>query len=376
MKILLLDSINKNTLAIARHLGIMDQFEIHVAFHTIFSVTNFSKYIHKKHKLCNPKNTETYQLLLIDLLKKEKFDLVIPVGFNSYKACAEIQEQIKQYSDVIITSNENIVIASNKALTYQLAEKLLVPCPKTYYLKQEAEVHQLNLNYPVVIKGPFEAGKNIITYANNKSELVDGFFNMIRKHDFRVPYLPLIQEFISGKGFGFFAYYDNGICKRIFMHERIREYPAKGGASVCAQSYFDEQLMAYGKQMLDHLQWNGVAMVEFKKDDKDGIFKLMEINPKFWGSLDLALCAGVHFPYYLIQQHLQEKLTYSEKFKHIRFQWLLNGELFHFLQRPSSFLKIISDLRKSNNDIWLKDFKPTVFQLFYILAFYLKKWKG
>ena len=240
----------------------------------------------------------------------------------------------------------------------------------------EEEVHQLDLIYPVVIKGPFEAGKNIITYAYSKKELVDGFLSMIRKHDFKTPYLPLIQEFISGKGFGFFAYYDKGTCKRVFMHERIREYPAKGGASVCAQSYFDEQLMAYGKQMLDHLQWNGVAMVEFKKDDKDGIFKLMEINPKFWGSLDLALCAGVNFPNYLLQQHKGELVTYSEKFDNIKFQWLLNGELFHFFQRPSSFGKIISDLKKSQNDIWIKDLKPTIFQLFYILAFYLKKWRG
>ena len=208
VKILLLDSINKNTLAIARHLGMMNKFTIHVAYHTFFSITNYSKFIAGKHKLCNPKDKVLYQKKLIDLLQSEKFDLVIPVGFNSYKACAEIQDEIRNHADVIITSNSNIDIAASKAQTYQLAERLGIPCPKTYYLSKVEEIHSLVLNYPVVIKGPFEAGKNIITYAHSQSELTSGFINMIKKNDFKEPHLPLIQEFIKGDGYGFFAYYE------------------------------------------------------------------------------------------------------------------------------------------------------------------------
>jgi predicted ATP-grasp superfamily ATP-dependent carboligase len=375
MVILLLDSINKNTLAIARHLGRSKQYTIHVAYHTFFSITNYSKYISKKHKLCSPKDKAAFQLKLIQLLKTEKFDLVIPVGFSSYTACADIQEEIRKYADIIITSSQNIDIAASKAQTYQLAERINVPCPKTIYISDRAAVHHLELEYPIVLKGPFEAGKNIVTYVYNKEDLIREFYAMIEKNNFTEPHLPLIQEFIRGDGYGFFAYYEQGLCKRVFMHQRIREYPAKGGASVCAQSFSDPLLMEYGKRILDHLKWNGVAMVEFKKD-VDGIYKLMEINPKFWGSLDLALCAGVNFPQYLIDQHNRQEVTYSEKFKDIRFQWILNGELFHFFQRPSSLLKIIKDFRSSENDIWLKDLNPNIFQLFYILAFYYKKWRG
>lgn len=376
MKILLLDSINKNTLAIARHLGITGKYNLHVAYHNSFSITNHSKYIFKKHRLPNPKDKSSFHNKLTELLRSQKFDLVIPVGFSSYTACADIQEEIRKYSDIIITSAQNIDIAASKAQTYQLAERIGVPCPKTIYLQNRNQVNDLELQYPVVLKGPFEAGKNIVTYVYNKQSLISEYHTMIEKNNFSEPHLPLIQEFIEGDGYGFFAYYERGTCKRIFMHQRIREYPAKGGASVCAQSFFDEQLMQYGKKILDHLKWNGVAMVEFKKDKKDNLYKLMEINPKFWGSLDLALCADVNFPQYLIDQHNKQEVTYSEKFKNVRFQWLLNGELFHFFQRPASFFRILKDMGRSENDFWLRDFKPNIFQLFYILAFYFKKWKG
>jgi len=53
--------------------------------------------------------------------------------------------------------------------------------------------------------------------------------------------------------------------------------------------------------MLDALRWHGVAMVEFKRDEVTDRFWLLEINGRFWGSLPLALSAGIDFPYYLYQ---------------------------------------------------------------------------
>jgi predicted ATP-grasp superfamily ATP-dependent carboligase len=78
------------------------------------------------------------------------------------------------------------------------------------------------------------------------------------------------------------------------MHRRIREYPITGGASTAAESFYDPALRDLRLTLLRALNWHGVAMVEFKKDQRDGTHKL--INAKFWGSLDLAIAAGVDFP--------------------------------------------------------------------------------
>ena len=57
----------------------------------------------------------------------------------------------------------------------------------------------------------------------------------------------LIQEYIQGSGFGFFAIYENGNLKEFFMHKRIRENPITGGSSVCAKSIYEPKLFRYGK---------------------------------------------------------------------------------------------------------------------------------
>ena len=80
----------------------------------------------------------------------------------------------------------------------------------------------------------------------------------------------MIQEYIQGSGYGFFAIYENGNLKEFFMHKRIRENPITGGSSVCAKSIYEPKLFRYGKDLLDKLNWHGVAMVEFKKDSKSG----------------------------------------------------------------------------------------------------------
>ncbi|MEO8664943.1 MAG: ATP-grasp domain-containing protein [Ignavibacteria bacterium] len=375
MKILVLDAVNKNTLAIVRHLGREKKYEIHTVYHSKLSISIYSGYIKRSHKLSNPANSGKYKHDLIELLKQEKFDLVIPVGFSTYKICAEIRDEIKKYSDVIVTTSENIDSTISKAKTYSIAEEVKIPYPKTFVAQTLNDLGKIKIKFPLVIKGPFEAGNNIVKYADNENELKVEWKKMVEKYGFTSPDMPLIQEYIRGRGYGFFAYYDEGKLKRYFMHKRLREDPATGGASTCAESFRDEKLFEHGKKILDHLNWNGVAMVEFKKGDDDGEYKLMEINPKFWGSLDLSLCAGVNFPYYLIQRHLKEEVAYSDDYNDIRFQWLLNGELFHFFQRPLSLFAITGDLFISKNDIWLRDIKPNIFQLLLILVRFYKLFK-
>src|SRR6185312_9651469 len=75
-------------------------------------------------------------------------------------------------------------------------------------------------------------------------------------------------------------------------HERIHALPVTGGASTYRRSIEPpEALLRATDTLLSHLRWHGVAMVEFKVAP-DGDFRLMEINPRLWGSLPLAVAAG------------------------------------------------------------------------------------
>lgn len=110
-------------------------------------------------------------------------------------------------------------------------------------------------------------------------------------------HVPIVQEYVPGDAeHGFFALFDHGSPIAMFQHRRIRSYTYSGGASVYRKSIAIPELEEVGIAMLRKFDWHGPAMVEFKRDPRDGSFRLMEINPRFWGSLPLAVHAGVDFP--------------------------------------------------------------------------------
>ncbi len=373
MNILLLDSGGQNTLAIIRSLGKKKIFNIETVGYNKLSLANYSKYSAKKHIVPSPKdNPDLFIKAILEILSKNKYDLLMPVGYSSFKICMQYQNEIKDLTNIVLTNNNSFTIASNKTETYQLAEQLNIPYPKTYRLQNKSDITKLEPQFPVVIKAPFEMGKNVVEYAYSKEDMIKKFDALYFDYNFKEPYLPVVQDYITGDGYGFFAHYNNGVCMSQFMHKRIREYPVTGGASVCAESYYDIKLEEYGKRILDHLNWNGVAMVEFKKDIQTGEYKLMEINPKFWGSLELALVCGIEFPYYIIKQAQGEKIPINTKFPQIKFQWLLNGELYHFISRPKNGLKIIKDLFHSKKDFQILDPIPNFLQFLLIFVHYFK----
>ncbi len=373
-RVLILDADHKNTLAIVRHLGKTKKFILDVAGHNKNSLSFYSKYTNKKIITSNPYTaSDKFYNELIDILTKTSYLTLIPVSFKSFQICSKNKKEISTKTHLTIADYKHIEIASSKIKTYEVAKKLGVPYPEITKIKSKKDIELLNIEYPVVIKAPYEAGKNIVEYAFNKQELIKKYFKIYNENNFKDE-LPFIQKYIVGEGAGFFAYYKNGKCINYFMHKRIREYPVTGGASTAAESYYNKEIFEYGKKILDYLDWNGVAMVEFKRDNTTGVYNLMEINAKFWGSLDLALVSGVNFPLMLIYDALKEPIPRME-YKRQKFQWILNGEIFHILEKPKDTIGFIKDLFTARNDIWLKDLKPNLFQLVYIPIHYYKKFK-
>jgi predicted ATP-grasp superfamily ATP-dependent carboligase len=84
------------------------------------------------------------------------------------------------------------------------------------------------------------------------------------------------------------------------------------------------------EKLLDRLDYSGAAMLEFKQDQQSGEYVLMEINARLWGSLQLAVDAGVDFPAALVAITLCERLPGSTPKVGVRTAWEL-GEVDHAL---------------------------------------------
>jgi predicted ATP-grasp superfamily ATP-dependent carboligase len=144
--------------------------------------------------------------------------------------------------------------------------------------------------------------------------------------------------------------FDRGrlICE--FGHRRLREKPPAGGVSVLREStVVAPSLRQHATRLFSGLRWHGVAMTEFKQDAQTGALYLMEVNGRFWGSLQLAIDAGLDFPWLVSQLALGRRPYSGPPYRvGVRSRWLL-GDLDHLYLR----------LFKTNHELQLPPSSPS-----------------
>lgn len=274
----------------------------------------------------DPRNKKEYYKFLSQTVKTEEYDVLLPMGLYTNEVASKYKSELERYVRIPIAEFSRLKICTDKRKTIRLAKNLHVPIPNTLFPKNEKNLGGLAklLKYPVVLKSPFEGGSRFVDYAHNQKELLIKFRGMVNRDERLRTNPPMIQEFIKGVGCGFFGIYDREKCQEFFMHRRLRELPINGGASTCAESIYNQTLKEYGLRILNALNWHGVAMVEFKYDIERQDFYLMEINAKFWGSLDLAIAAGVDFPFAAVKIALGDNSTNFKPYKlGLKFIWIL-----------------------------------------------------
>jgi predicted ATP-grasp superfamily ATP-dependent carboligase len=112
---------------------------------------------------------------------------------------------------------------------------------------------------------------------------------------------PVIQGFVPGQGKGVFALFEHGRAVAWFAHERLRDVrPSGSGSSLRRSAPLDPRLRAPAERLLTALHWHGPAMVEFR-DDGTHAPCLIEVNGRFWGSLQLAIASGADFPHWWVE---------------------------------------------------------------------------
>lgn len=358
MKVFVTDANYKHALGAIRSLG-GHGFKVVAGSHFAKAQGFYSKYAARKVVYPNPKDEQKFIDFMLDYVKKNQIDVLLPIGYNTTVALSKNKEKFAPFVQIPVADWSDMKKASNKDQTMELAKSIGLEIPATYDSIDDIK------NFPVVVKGVKESGH--IQYVNSAQELV--------KIDTKEA---IIQEYVQGEGYGFFALFDHGQPKAYFMHKRRREYPITGGASTAAVSIYDEKLKEAGLKLLKSLNWHGIAMVEFKKDIKSGVFKLMEINPKFWGSLDLAIASGVDFPCLAVKMALKESFEpVNDYIVGLKYRWLFPDDTVRLWAKPGDLGIYLADFfNGTKGNVWLKDLKPNLKQLnqtCYTIYSHLKK---
>lgn len=274
---------------------------------------------------------------------------------------------------------ETVMKLADKSELVKAAEDVGIPTPLSAFFSHAGELPPLEeFVFPVVLKPSLSKIRTengwittTVRVIKDKTALesVLETDTYLQQHPF------MLQEFIPGHGAGLFCLFNKGQPVQFFAHQRVREKPPEGGVSVLSQAApVDIQLMKLTSTLLKSCKWHGVAMVEFRIDC-DGKPYLMEVNTRFWGSLQLAIDSGVNFPAQLADLYFGKPVQPVVQYNHNqRLRWLLGDldSLYLYLKGPYSkaqkrariwsFLTPrLSDQRHETNR--LNDFKPFISEL-------------
>jgi predicted ATP-grasp superfamily ATP-dependent carboligase len=244
---------------------------------------------------------------LLDAARERRVDLVVPVTEAMVLLLSEARDRFAGISALALPERDAYVKTRDKLATLELAKETGVPAPRTELVTTtgEALAAASSLGWPVVVKprsaSIFRDGRFVELYEVSYAESAEELGEQMRRLEGRSEVL--LQEYYRGEGHGVELLLERGRPIAAFQHRRLREVPVTGGASSFRESVpLDPVLYDYAVRLLTALEWNGLAMVEFKLGERGP--RLMEINGRIWGSLPLAVKSGMDFPARMVELYL------------------------------------------------------------------------
>lgn len=193
----------------------------------------------------------------------------------------------------------------DKRLLHQLAQNLGVNQPCTFFPCNRDELASLQCRFPVILKPALRVEFNRFT--KDKAWPAANRASLLARYDeaceFVGPDTIMVQELVPGWGeaqFSYAALFADGRPAASIVARRTRQFPMDYGRfSTYVETVDEPQVVEAAARLLAQINFTGIAEVEFKRDIRDGQYKLLDVNPRVWGWHTLGRRAGIDFPYLL-----------------------------------------------------------------------------
>lgn len=301
------------------------------------------------------------------ILQENSYDLILPIGVDTTIPISYHKKELSALTEVPVADYEILERAHDKHKTIEAARNVDVPVPDTYLLR-DGDL-KFPKRYPVVVKARKGASGSGTRYASSREELDKVLleFENRKSNDIFDYREPMIQEYIPGEIRDVCVLFNHGDPKAAVVQRRVITYPPSGGVGIVNETIEEPYLVELTFRLLKEINWHGVAQVEYKYDG-EGAPRLMEVNPKFWGTLELSIAAGVNFPFMLYKITMDGDVEPCFAYKRNIQMWWWSA---HYPQIILAFLKnrnrVVSALTDSNKkivDLSLRDMKPHLIQFF------------
>lgn len=244
-----------------------------------------------------------YRDEILSLAKRPAVDAIVPVREADVYVLAKYRDEFAPHVRPLWPSMGALGTVQDRVRLFEAAAEVGVAAPETQRLDECDDWSSKQ-----IVKGRYSilADEYLESYPADRATEPPGTTYLdpgtdpdVSALESSMGHVPIVQEFLpSTDEYGFFALYDEGTPVATFQHRQRRAWHYAGGPSAYRESVDIPALEDAGRSLLDHLEWHGLAMVEFLRDDESDEFKLMEINPRFWSSLPFSVQAGADFPYY------------------------------------------------------------------------------
>ena len=272
-----------------------------------YCISSFSRYVTKVVRLKDLRDHQNTVDAVLDV--GHRFGLknwvLFPTRDETVAAFSLERDRLAKFFRVTTPAWDIVRWAWDKKNTYQLAEELQIPVPRTWNLKSPEELPGLYPRLPLAIK---PAVKENFFYATGakawRADTPEELHALFKKAARDIPNEEiLVQEIIPGDGrqqLSYCAFFKDGRAHSVLLARRMRQHPREfGRAATYVETIELPAIEELSERFLRAIDYYGIVEVEFKQDARDGQFKLLDVNARAWGFHGLGQAVGVDFPYLL-----------------------------------------------------------------------------
>jgi predicted ATP-grasp superfamily ATP-dependent carboligase len=315
---------------------------------------------------------EGFVRTLLAHVQAHPYDVLLPLSDETTLPIVQHGDAFLAHVRMAVPPYEILARAYDKSSLLELAQSLGIAIPQTFRPESLVELNEIAdvIVYPCVFKLRRGAAAVGLAFPRNRDELLrcyrdlDGSASLV--YDWA---RPLVQEFIPGEVHDVCLLFRHGEPRAALTQRRLLTYPPSGGLGIYNETTNNPVVREQAIELLRHLRWHGPAQVEFKVDARDGTPKLMEINGRFWGTLDLAIRAGVDFPYLACRLAIDGDIEPVYNYQvGLRYRWPIPYGWLYAQGQPgrwSAFWDFIRYDPRARSDIWLTDLWPHIMGVVY-----------
>lgn len=250
-------------------------------------------------------------LELLDLIgsRLPQPGVLLPTSDRSVVVVARNRERLARQFRFVVPDPETVEALVDKRAQYELAQREGIPMPRVDFPDSLDDTKTLaeEVAYPCLVKPyvsdtarsaldgtPFGGRKLFV--ARSAAELVETYERIV---DLGVAVM--IQELVPGPDdalYGYLGFWDGDGRERAWLTKRkLRQNPPGFGDGSLQITVDEPEVAELSRRLLSSLGYRGLVATEFKRDARDGSFRLIEVNPRSPTSNQMAITAGVDFPW-------------------------------------------------------------------------------